>query len=112
MAELADDRGRLAVIADLLATSDPDNPDRHVYAATAAVRAGQIERARTYLWTALRAALRQRRPLDALSIAEQLVALTPEDEAARAQLAELEALRHRLRQLDRLESSTDGDRSS
>ena len=112
LAELADDRGRLAVIADLLATSDPDNPDRHVYAATAAVRAGQIERARTYLWTALRAALRQRRPLDALSIAEQLVALAPEDEAARAQFAELEALRHRLRQLDRLESSTDGDRSS
>ncbi|MCX2726202.1 hypothetical protein OO015_01640 [Thermomicrobium sp. 4228-Ro] len=100
IAELADDRGRLAALAELLASSDPDNPDRSVYAATAAVRAGQTERAQAYLWTALRAALRQRRPLDALSIAEQLVALAPEDDAARAHLEELRALRARLQRLN------------
>lgn len=100
IAELADDRGRLAALAELLASSDPDNPDRYVYAATTAVRAGQTERAQAYLWTALRAALRQRRPLDALSIAEQLVALAPDDDAARAHLEELRALRARLQRLD------------
>jgi len=97
LAELVDDRPQLALIAELLASSDPDNPDRHIYAATAALRAGQSERARAHLWTAIRSALQQRRLQDALTAAEQLVGLAPHDEAARAQLVELRALHDRVR---------------
>ncbi len=96
LAELADDPTRLALIADLLATSEPDDPDRSVFAATAALRAGQIERARTHLWMAIHSALRHRRLDEALSAAEQLVGLSPGDEAARKQLQELQRLRERL----------------
>ncbi len=96
LAELADDPTRLALIADLLATSEPDDPDRAVFAATAALRAGQVERARTHLWMAIHSALRHRRLAEALSAAEQLVGLAPHDEAARKQLQELRTLRERL----------------
>lgn len=95
LAELLDDRDRLAAIADALAANDPENPDRHIFAATAALRAGRPERAKAYLWTAIRTALRQRRLTDALSAAEQLAALDPTDEAAAVQLAELRVLLER-----------------
>ncbi|MFN3336418.1 MAG: hypothetical protein ACK42I_02820, partial [Thermomicrobium sp.] len=96
VAELADDRPRLALIAELLAESDAGSVDRHLAAATALLRAGQEERARSQLWAAIRIALEQRRLDEALVAAEQLAALDPDDEAAVAQLNDLRALRRRL----------------
>lgn len=96
VAELADDRPRLALIAELLAESDAGSVDRHLAAATALLRAGQGERARAQLWAAIRIALEQRRLDEALVAAEQLAALDPNDEAAAALLNDLRALRRRI----------------
>ncbi len=96
LAELVDDRPRLALIAELLAECDSGSVDRHLTAATALLRAGQGDRARAQLWAAIRNALEQRRLDEALVAAEQLAALDPHDEAAAAQLNDLRALRRRL----------------
>jgi len=93
LAEMADDRPRLALAAELLAATDEGSAERHIAAATALLRAGHLERARAQLWTALRRFLQERRLDDALATAEQLVALDPADEAAHAQLRELQILR-------------------
>jgi tetratricopeptide (TPR) repeat protein len=93
LAEMSDDRPRLALAAELLATTDEGSAERHVAAATALLRAGHLDRARAQLWTALRRFLQERRLDDALATAEQLVALDPADDAARAQLHELQILR-------------------
>ncbi|MBO9351545.1 MAG: hypothetical protein J7449_08705 [Thermomicrobium sp.] len=90
---MSDDRPRLALAAELLATTDEGSAERHVAAATALLRAGHLDRARAQLWTALRRFLQERRLDDALATAEQLVALDPADDAARAQLHELQILR-------------------
>lgn len=92
LAELVDDRARLAMIAELLAANEPDSPERRVEAATALLRADQVERARAHLWAAIRAALAQRDLDTALAAAQQLVALNPDDPAAVAQLREVRAL--------------------
>ncbi|MCS7246001.1 MAG: hypothetical protein NZ696_00070 [Thermomicrobium sp.] len=96
LAELADDRTRLALVAEMLAETDPTNPARHIAAATALLRAGQPDRARHQLWTAIQTALQARRLDEALVAAEQLAALDPADAAARAQLEDLRALHRRL----------------
>ncbi len=93
LAELADDRPRLALTAELLAATNEASAERHIAAATALLRAGHLDRARAQLWAALRRFLQERRLDDALATAEQLVALDPADDAAHAQLHELQLLR-------------------
>jgi len=45
LAEMSDDRPRLALAAELLATTDEGSAERHVAAATALLRAGHLDRA-------------------------------------------------------------------
>lgn len=96
LAELSDDRTRLALLAERLVEDGSDDPERLVTAATLLIRAGEAVRARTHLWSAVEAALRLRKLPEALAAAEQLVALDPTDQAVRNQLHDVQALVRRL----------------